>query len=234
MYKLQMVGFDARELWLETSSQWSAIQRQRYLLRPDVIKPLSVDSYTWYSIFSETWAPHIWKDKERQPIYRVEEWQDAFSESNRLDSLSQYGFRRVWTNLSALEKHLDDNWKQNGRPCAIVAIQEIMLEDYPEDPDHTVKINPETANSDWILLGYDVADYDLYSGLYEGEITEELSAQIKPEWLTHLNEYHLFTHAEMAFDYIDFANIRYPSHSPYYVYGLYLVQTLRVSLPALR
>ncbi len=229
MNRLQMVGFDARELWLDTSSQWNDTMRRRVLLRPDVVKPLSVDNYVWYSVFTEVTVPRIWKDKALQAMYYAEEWQSAFAESNRLQLPDLYRPRRVWTNLASLMNYLNQNWKQDWKPCAIIAVQEVVLADDAQDEE--VQIEPQDASKDWTLLGYDVADYELYSGLSDGGITDALSTQIKADWIEHLNEFHLFSNPETAIDYIDFANARNPSHRPYHVYALYLVQTMRASLP---
>ncbi len=229
MNKLQMVGFDARELWLDASSQWNDMMRQKYLLRSDVVKPLSVDKYVWYSVFSEKSAPRIWEDKALKAMYYAKEWQSTFSENNRLQKPDLYQPRRVWTNLDSLMNYVNQNWKQDWKPCAIIAIQEVMVGDSAQGAE--VQIEPRDTSEDWTLLGFDVADYELYSGLCEGEITGTLSTLIKSDWRKHLNEFHLFSNPEIAFDYIDFANARNPSHMPYHVYALFLVQTMRASLP---
>lgn len=229
MNKFQMVGFDARELWLDTSSHWNQMMRHMYLLRPETIKPLSVDNYVWYSVFSEKTIPRIWENKELQAVYHTEEWRHTFSDNNRLQKPDLYQPRRVWTNLDSLMGYLKQNWQQDWKPCAIIAIQELMLAD--ETYSVELQVKPDSIREDWKLLGYDIADYELYSGLCDGEITDRLSTQIKPEWKENLNDFHLFTNPDIALDYISFANARNPSHMPYYVYALYLVQTVRSSLP---
>jgi hypothetical protein len=50
------------------------------------------------------------------------------------------------------------------------------------------------------------------------------AAKLRHVWHDYLNEYHLFTEPQKAFDYIPVANLRYPSHMPYYVYALYGIQ----------
>ena len=48
-----LLGFDARERFLEAGSLWAPERRGIYLLREDVQKPLSVDPLVWPSLFGE-------------------------------------------------------------------------------------------------------------------------------------------------------------------------------------
>lgn len=232
MYRLEMVGFDARELWLDIASQWDTQARHIFLLRQDVLKPLSADSYVWYSVFDEKNTPRIWKDKSLQPIYLSDEWRITFLENRHLSASEIYRPHGVWTNLDAMIDYLNKNWQDNWKPCAIIAVQEVFpLDSEVDKDDFKPPIEPNQVQSDWILLGYDVADYDLFSGLADGGLQDELRAKIKPEWVDNLNDYHLFTNPQAAFDYVEFANTRIPTHMPFYVYAVYLVQLVRASLP---
>lgn len=234
MYKLEMVGFDARELWLDIDSQWDKNECNTFLLRHDVLKPLSVDDFVWYSVFIEKTTSRIWEGKSTQSMYLTDSWKTTFSENRFLEAPDLYQPRRVWTDLNSLTRYLHQNWQDDWKPCAIIAVQEIINLDTIEDEennDFQPRIEPNEVQDDWVLLGYDVADYYLYSGLADGGIQDELFSKIKPEWVDNLNDYHLFTNPQTAFDYIEFANIRIPTHQPFYVYALYLVKSVRALLP---
>lgn len=227
MTKKKIVGYDARELWLDIDSQWTDEKKQLYLLRHDVKKPLSVDNYIWYSVFSEKSTPRIWQNIPRKSTYQTVDWEQTFAENQMVALPDIYRPRRVWTSLDSLIQHLNSNWKDDWKPCAIIAIEEVFIED--EDECESVIIDPNAIDNNWKILGYDVADYELYTGLSDPAIDSKLSNQIRREWINKLNEYHLFLEPEIAFDYINFANIRNPTHRPFTVYGLYLVETRRVS-----
>jgi hypothetical protein len=49
-YTETVLGFDAREDFLAPGESWSAARRRTYLLRDDVVKPLSVDALVWPSV----------------------------------------------------------------------------------------------------------------------------------------------------------------------------------------
>ena len=235
MYKLEMIGFDARELWLDSDSQWDKNTHNTFLLRREVLKPLSVDRLVWYSVFTEKTISRIWENKLPQSIYFTDVWNMTFSEKNFLQTPpDKYLFNGIWRNLNTLNTYLQEHWQDDWKPCAIIAIQEIInLETFEDDEDNSFlpPIVPNEVQDDWVLLGYDVADYYLYSGLADGGIQDELFSKIKPEWVDNLNDYHLFTNPQTAFDYIEFANARIPTHQPFYVYALYLVKSVRALLP---
>lgn len=80
--------------------------------------------------------------------------------------------------------------------------------------------SPAAADPAWTLLGYDVSDAALLSGLancgYGGE-----RAQLRRAWGPHLNELHLFRDAERADGFRVSADLRAPEHAPFFVHGLY-------------
>lgn len=219
MYKNLVVGFDIREMWLDNKDLWPQNRRNRVLLRDDVVKPLSVDNYVWYSVFSEIVEPRLWTSVARDEKYFGTEWNVIFSEYHKLSEPDGYRPRTVWRNLIHLREYLNRMWADSWKPCWLVSVIEVLEEDDIEDQESFDPITPSEVDATWQLLGYDVADYELITGLFEGEIDQNLSL----EWGKYLNEYHLFTEPQKAFEYISAANKRYPSHMPYGVYALYLV-----------
>ena len=224
MYKNVVVGFGVREMWLDANQQWPQSRKDRFLLKPDVYKPLSVDSYIWYSIFSEVYDPDLWSSLSRAAKYLGSEWSEVFIEGKKLSKPDAYRPRRVWRNLAHLREYLDKMWGNAWKPCALVAVSEFITEDEIDEPVLSDPIVPDEIDPAWQFLGYDVADYELYTGLFEGEINSNEVQSLRNEWGQYLNEHHLFIDLQKAFDYISIANKRYPSHMPYGVYGLYLVE----------
>jgi hypothetical protein len=225
MYRNEVVGFDAREMWLDVDSQWTQSQRDAFLLRQDVLKPLSVDSYIWYSVFSELLAPRLWLSVKRRPQYLGGEWNTVFSEARKPSIPDSYRPRRAWRNLALLQNHLQETWGNLWKPCCLVAIAEVISNEVDTDEEYEgpEPISPKAVDSQWQLLGYDVADYELYTGLFNGVITPDEAAKLRHDWEPYLNENHLFSEPEKAFDYITVANRRYPSHIPYCTYALYRI-----------
>ena len=224
MYNNTVVGFDAREMWLDVNQQWPQAKRGELLLKQDIVKPLSVDSYIWYSVFSEISTPRLWSSVVKDPKYDTSEWKNVFSDKPRLAAPDNYRPRRVWRNLDTLEDYLSERWGKVWKPCYVVGVVEVFSDEVEEEETTAEPIIPSIVDSKWQLLGYDVADYELYTGLFNGAINLSEAAKLRNEWNDYLNEYHLFKEPEQAFAYISIANSRYPSHMPYYVYGLYLIR----------
>ncbi len=226
MYKSIVVGFDAREMWLDIDSQWTQDKKTSFLLRQNISKPLSVDSYIWYSVFSELLEPHLWHSIAMQAMYSEPDWNDIFSESRKISVPPRfYRPRRVWRNLASLRDHLHQSWGSGWKPCYLVAVVEVVKNEIDiEDEVDSEPIFPNIVDEEWRLLGYDVADYELISGLFEGQMEPDTALKLRNEWQNYLNEYHLFTEPQKAFDYIRIADRKYPSHMPYYVYALYGIE----------
>jgi hypothetical protein len=71
------------------------------------------------------------------------------------------------------------------------------------------------------LLGYDVADYYLMSGLANCGYSPEEAASLAPAWAPLLNEWHLFASPADATAYVAVTAERVPEHAPFYAYGIY-------------
>lgn len=51
MVKEKLLGFDARENWMDYPVQWDDARKTSFLLRPDMTKPHSTDIYVWPTVF---------------------------------------------------------------------------------------------------------------------------------------------------------------------------------------
>ena len=73
------------------------------------------------------------------------------------------------------------------------------------------------------LIGFDVADYWLMSGLANCGYSAQEAALLTPARAPLLNEWHLFSTLAEATADAEVTDERVPEHAPFYAYGLYAV-----------
>lgn len=192
-----LVGFDAREMWLNLDELWPLQRKKTFLLKQDVSKPLSTDRVVWPSIFDL---------------------------NNKLIIPSDVLWRqRLWSSWKVLEEYLNVELNQSLFPYWTIAVTQVLktgLEEPIYDPPTLV---PSLEYETWELLGYDISEETLLSGLlnFATGLTEMQLAREKYE--PYLNNHHLFSILEYALEYKEWCNTRDPGHGPFYVFGLYLV-----------
>lgn len=206
-----LLGFDVRESFLDPRATWEATRRARYLLRHDAPRPLSVDVRVWPSLFDEG------------PVH----------EARRL-GLDTPGLP-AWTGANP------GLWEDLGRlnglmaPLAVAPHWTVALGWV--DPTgsfiasdlgpYREAVTPPSLGAEWTLLGFDVADAGLISGLsncaYGPVERESLSAT----WTPWLNEHHLFSHVERALAFRDLSDARVAEHAPFFVFSLYRLEPAR-------
>jgi hypothetical protein len=71
------------------------------------------------------------------------------------------------------------------------------------------------------LLGYDVADHGLLSGLSNCGYSAADAVALTARWAPQLNDWHLFDDPEAAAGFAAMTDQRVPEHAPFVVYGLY-------------
>ncbi|MET0623348.1 MAG: hypothetical protein ABW250_10250 [Pyrinomonadaceae bacterium] len=198
----RVVGYDAREMWSGAGAAWDAARREAFLFRPGVEKPLSTDTIVWPSVFGlEGGAP--------RPAYT--------------------GYQDLWNSLSELELFLAGIESLKTRPYSIVAVTlPLPLRDPGELERWEFELgatSPSIHEEAWPLLGYDVADRWLLSGLSNCGFlpgVEDVKA-LRDEWSPGLNEFHLFEQISKASEFRDLSDERVREHAPFFVYGLRLI-----------
>src|SRR5947209_10085650 len=200
-----LLGFDAREMRLDFSQDWSEERKRSFLLRRDIVKPLSTDTTVWQSVF------------------------DVDQTLQRPQWIGPTG--QLWENLPALEQYVSTAWSKRGEPYWVIAIT--LSADIASDEDRAYwndrrgEIMPSVADPSWHLLGYDVADSYLLSGLTNlswGIGNKEEVQDMYEKYSPSLNEYHLFTSVEPAAAFIPLAEEGARAHAPFFVFGLWLIK----------
>jgi hypothetical protein len=124
------------------------------------------------------------------------------------------GAQGLWPDLSGLfaAAHALDR-------ADTVAVLITALEEDGGTPDSDGTAGPAFDRHD--LLGYDVADYFLVSGLTNCGYKPEEAASLAPVWAPLLNRWHLFDNPEDAEAFAEVTSNRVSEHAPFYVYGIY-------------
>jgi hypothetical protein len=224
-----LLGFDAREMWLDVAEYWPEERKRTFLLRQDIVKPLSTDILVWRSVF----------DVE-QTLNRPQ-WTGPI--------------QNLWDNLATLQAYRHTVWSARTLPYWLIAVTlqeevselEDLLEWYArasKTHDETVpgglplsgellewyarasSIIPALRDPAWAFLGYDVSDKWLLSGLSNcGYGTNETEIQILRETdASSLNEHHLFDAIKPAVDFMQVSDERVRAHAPFFVFGLWLIK----------
>ena len=187
-----VVGFDVRRDHEASGFAWDEGRRFRYLLLDDVRRPLSVDQTVWPSCFPEATAG---------------EWR---------------GVLGLWSDFAAMSdaaarEGIDQTASRLVAAVVVPASDEERSEWLTKRLDQTV---PERLGPDWCVLGYDVADQWLTSGLSNCGYVRNERAELQTEWARRLNVHHLFDDPEDARLFVKATNQRVPEHAPFFVYGL--------------
>lgn len=208
----ELLGFDIRlksECYL--NRVWDRERRFKYLLNPQTPWPLSVDIMVWPSMFrytsTQAGSGHISLDK----LIEVE------TINTRHDALS------IWPSLREMDKCFDSQKSAKLSGVKIAIILHVDKKEFNKEHWRAV-LSPALSINDipdsWNLVGYDIADQDLTSGLSNcGYSVVELAA-LRNEWKNRINEYGLFDSFEDALSFRDLTAKRVPSHSPFYVYSI--------------
>lgn len=195
-----LLGYDAREGWLEFHDAWNAERRQSHLLRQEIVKPLSVDSGAWPSVF------------ELVPDLARPAWTGYVQD--------------LWEDLDVLKEDLRQACSLKAKPISWIAVEldcattsKTMLAVWQDRVRAVVppRITDVTAR----LAGYDVADYFLLTSLTNCGAPRWTDPS---EWSPLLNQYHLFKGADAAAKFKTEADKHVPEHAPFFVFALWLIQ----------
>lgn len=212
-----IVGFDTRVLNAAlVAASWTAQRRDRYLIRVDARSPISVDAAVAPSIFAfgDT-APNAAIGQVRIPevgwhrtALRI--WEDLSQMTSAVRGLVSPFHRRHAIFVAITTPHhtalssCDVRWQQS--------IQE--------------PVAPRQLDTDWSLMGYDLADRFFLSGLSNCGLTSAEYAAIRPTLAPQMNDFALFSRLEDATAFLPSLNQLVPEHAPFYAFGIWRLDKL--------
>ncbi|HEY2029809.1 MAG TPA: hypothetical protein VGH20_11435 [Myxococcales bacterium] len=193
-----VLGFDAREQFLSPDESWSNDRRNQFLLRPEVVKPLSVDAWVWPSIFGKGLPLAARRPDQVRPP-----WTGSVAE--------------LWDDLAGMDSYIEPYRHLNHWRVAIGMVSDANA------ATRTLAPNAMMDGLNRQCLGYDVADEYLLSGLSNCGYTPEEREALAATWAPRLNEHHLFDDVDHAFEFSRMTSARVVEHAPFFVYALYLL-----------
>lgn len=211
-----VVGFDVRQSRERyVSHRWADAARARYLLRPDIDWPLSVDPRVWPSVFHSAMPGQ--GDSEGSATIGVD---SALEESGfylTLDRVrTHYKRHRVEVGGGVLigvellsETQADAGTLPYTLPEGIAC--GLSLE----------RTTPERLPDSAALLGYDVANVAWISGLSNTAYTDEELRDLKPAWAHRLNSVGLFDVLDHAISFREVCDRRDRGSAPFWTYALW-------------
>jgi hypothetical protein len=206
-----LLGYDLRFNFGDfVARDWTTARRARYLLRPEIAEPASVDTAVWPSrfVFSGSYV-------SRQPD----------------------GLARAAVEIRYLLQNALDLWPEPEEMRAAfeasdlgggaIALAVTLVGDgtLVSGDSWAALIDPDTApgppSPGWTCMGYDIADSGLTGGLANCGYDRTEAAALRADWSGRLNGHGLFDNPADADAFRALADRRVPEHQPFYVFGLY-------------
>jgi hypothetical protein len=209
----ELLGFDVRlkaEDYLDRL--WLHERRCSLLLNPQIQWPLSVDFRVWPSIFK-----YLSRQVCSIPI-NLEGLIYTETMNIRHDALT------LWPNMTEMDKCLiaKGSNKLNGIKVAITlhADEEALSAEY-WNAVLCPALSIDDLPHDWNLIGYDIADQDMISGLSNCSYCADEIMSLQAAWKSRINEHGLFDSFDEAMCFKDLTEKRVSSHAPFYIYSLF-------------
>jgi len=131
------------------------------------------------------------------------------------------GPRQQWDDLQRLRKFIEN--KKIKQSYWLVAITQWNINE--RDPlEKQRDVKPNLIPNEWTLLGFDIADRYLLSGLMNAGYLVDERGVLSYKWSRYLNRYHLFDDLELAMQFKSLTDKRVEEHSPFSAYGIYLIE----------
>lgn len=196
-----ILGFQLR-LTLQSQQSWNLERRTTYLLRENIRFPLSVDTAVWPESDDSSLCPIIFSDFNAHP-------------NSAPNGLGLYSLRSLETldQQPELEKAI------------LIGVSVIGNVVHELQHRHCIQnLMPIAAlvSKGWVCLGYDVADWWLFSGLSNCGYSVEEKKFLSNKFAWGINEYGLFVSGNAALAFCVDCNLRIPEHAPFAIYGIWL------------
>lgn len=194
--KEYLIGFDVREMWTKFQDTWDLKRRDMFLLKQDILKPISVDKNVWNSVF----------------------------ELLNIEIPSNIGWRQgIWLDINIMRESVPSLIPEHYEYWEI-GITQFLEEQVAERIGAPyLPVNPPSVADEWQLLGYDVAELGLLGGLSNAGYRYEMKSYAYTEFSRHLNHYHLFEDEKIAHHFSEWTQLRDSGHGSWYVTGMYKI-----------
>lgn len=208
----KILGYDVREMWFDDEFDFH--------MGSKLVKMLTAD--VWSSILDYGSYPDVvGNDREELGLGMIE----LPPIVPRFDTSYP-----VWSNLADLLNYLSPYRCTEGKAYWVVAItlrtvdlerepQYRTREDWPRDP----KANPDSVQSDWVLVGYDLGSEWSLSRITQ-HLEPSAEAQDVPGLATELNQYGLFPNIKTAGEFGMLWDTAFPEDAPHVVYGIWRIE----------
>jgi hypothetical protein len=204
-----LLGFQLR-VTLSQLKQWDSERRETYLLRENIKHPLSIDRAVWpeydnkdvLSSFFSDYCVGVYCAPNGLNIYNIKT-------PTLLDQISDHA-ETILIGLTIINDTVNHAQELKSKHSIL---------DIPYSFEHLLR-------SDWACLGYDVADYWLYSGLMNCGYNPNHKTDLSKRFANALNEYGLFMSTEIAQEFRIYCESNIKEHMPFAVYGLWWKSSL--------
>lgn len=189
-----LLGFDIR---CDNPREWDAKRKDQFLFRSDVIQPFSTDTTVWPSCC----------DMDQRPAECI-------------------GHQDLWSDLKCLKEYASSREYNDPHSSTIAIAVHLANLSEPEVMDwksEATLTNPSMIGASWTLLGYDVSDRWLLSGLSNCGFLPEMEdvQSLRDTWANKLNERHLFDVLDYAIEFRELSNKRVAEHAPFFIFGIW-------------
>jgi len=200
-----IIGYDIRALQSADACYWDENRKRDFLFRLDIENPFSTDTTVWTSLL------------ENVP-------QNQF-----------IGHQGLWNDLEAIETKFfqnNESYEMMGNIIAITLLRESCTLGQKQEWESMLPITkPSMRDTNWLFLGYDVSDMWRLSSLSNSGFLHDIEdvESMREKWGPKLNANHLFGEKQNVLEFKKFADERVNEHSPFFVFGLWLVKSVTQS-----
>jgi len=184
-------------------SVWDEQEKQKFLLRPEVKFPISVDRSICPSVF-----------------------QPGAQSSGSVADEKHINILGLWDDAAKMLQWVEQRPKIKALIRFPVAIQLISSPNSSDPMWDTIAgqgTEPAAPSREWNRLGYDVADRGPTSGLSNCSYTADEMTQARRRWGNRVNPSGLLESLEDARAFASFSDARVPDHKPFLVYEIFRI-----------
>lgn len=182
---------------------WNEQERQKFLLRPEIRLPISVDRSICPSVF-----------------------QPGAHANGSLEDETHINILGLWDDAAKMLQWVEQTPKFRESARFPVAFQLVSTPNSSDPMWDTIAgqgTRPAAPSHEWNRLGFDVADRGPTSGLSNCSYAADEMAQARRSWGNRLNSAGLLERLEDALSFAEFSDARVPDHKPFFIYEIFRI-----------